>query len=139
MLDLLAVRSSARTLISRARGTRPRMSGMLRQPSQSSTISGPAGVISGIDDRHRLVIGCQRLVVLRRDGGDEEAKALVHLRRRQPDAVVLVHRLDHVVDQLLHDACFSSARSISRARARSTGWPMRATFNSDMSNDYPQT
>ena len=32
---------------------------------------------------------------------DEEAQALVHLRRRQPDAGVLVHRLDHVVDELL--------------------------------------
>jgi hypothetical protein len=27
----------------------------------------------------------------------------VHLRRRQADAVVLDHRVDHVVDQFLHD------------------------------------
>ena len=33
---------------SRARGTRPRMSGMLRQPSQSSATSDPIGVISGL-------------------------------------------------------------------------------------------
>ena len=27
----------------------------------------------------------------------------MYLRRRQPDAVILMHRLDHVVDQLLHE------------------------------------
>jgi hypothetical protein len=35
------------------------------------------------------------------EGGDEDAYALVHLRRREADAVVLGHRVDHVVDQLL--------------------------------------
>ena len=32
--------------------------------------------------------------------------------------------------------CFSSAGSTGRARARSTGWPMRATFRMDMKEDY---
>src|SRR5476649_2350695 len=30
------------------------------------------------------------------------------------------------------EACFSSERSSSRARVRSTGWPMRATLRIDM-------
>ena len=40
-------------------------------------------------------------VVAAVEHGHEHAQALVHLRRRQADAVVLVHRLDHVVDELL--------------------------------------
>ena len=94
-------RSSARTVISRARGTRPRMSGMLRQPSQSSTISLPTTVISGL----MIASGSASLVLVLAviERGDEHPDALVHLRRREADAVVLGHGVDHVVDQLLDD------------------------------------
>ena len=85
-----------------------------------------------IDEHHRLVIGRQRVVVVRRDGGDEDAQALVNLRRRQPDAVVLVHGVDHVVDQLLHRRAASARRARSRGRARAArdgpcGQPSTAT------------
>ena len=33
---------------------------------------------------------------------DEQSQTFVHLRRCQADPVILVHRVDHVVDQLLH-------------------------------------
>ena len=60
----------------------------------------------------------------------------VHLRRRQPDAVVLGHRVDHVVDQLLNRRALRiSAFSSGRAFARSTGCPMRATFRIDMTGE----
>ena len=67
--------------------------------------------------------------VVGREAGDEQPHALVHLRRRQPDALILAHRLEHVVDELL-DARRARSRpaSIGRAFARSTGWPIRATF-----------
>jgi hypothetical protein len=45
---IVPCRSKALTLISNTRGTRPRMSGMLRQPSQSSSVSLPMGAISGL-------------------------------------------------------------------------------------------
>ena len=61
------------------------MSGMLRQPSQSSTI---------VEHRRHRDLA---------HAGDEDAHGLVHLRRRQPDARVFVHRLEHVVDELLDD------------------------------------
>ena len=70
----------------------------------------PTGVISGlmsaISGTRALVVFVLVLVVVRRrrEAGDEEAQALVHLRRGQADAVVLAHRLDHVVDQLLDRA-----------------------------------
>ena len=41
----------------------------------------------------------------------------MHLRRRQPDAVILVHRLDHVVDELLHER-IAERRLVERPRAR---------------------
>ena len=53
-----------------------------------------------IDDCHRL-----RPLVLVVAGVElrhEQADALVHLRRGEPDTAVLDHRFDHVVDQLLH-------------------------------------
>ena len=56
----------------------------------------------GVDDRERRRF---RLVVLVAivERGDEQPEPLVHLRRGQTDAVILDHRVDHVVDQLLHD------------------------------------
>jgi len=51
-----------------------------------------------IDERHHLEI-----VAFAVDAGDEEAHALVDLRRGEADAFVLGHRLDHVVDQFLED------------------------------------
>ena len=115
---------------------------MLRQPSQSSTTSSPIGVISGIDQRHQrhaalpAVVVVIFIVVVGSEAGDEQPQALVHLRRRQPDPLVLAHRLEHVVDQLLTPRGRMSAGSTARARARSTGWPMRATLRIAMSGLY---
>src|SRR5581483_3782769 len=53
-----------------------------------------------IDQRKRFPLSAFIAVVER---GDEDADALVHLRRRKTDAVVFDHRVDQVVDQLLHD------------------------------------
>ena len=78
------------------------MSGMLRQPSQSSTHVAADRRDHRIDEHHRLGRPATAAPLLRRDGGHEDAEPLVHLRRRQADAVVLVHGVDHVVDQLLH-------------------------------------
>ena len=55
----------------------------------------------GIDDRHRLAARLARSSSPASSAATNSRSALVHLRRRQPDAVVLVHRLEHVVDQLL--------------------------------------
>ena len=63
-----------------------------------------------------------------REAGHEQPDALVDLRRRETDALILVHRLEHVVDQLLNPRRFHFAESIARAGARRTGCPMRATF-----------
>ena len=87
----------------------PRMSGMLRQPSQPSRVSGALGMISGLMIAGRLRV---RILVEQRD---EQAQALVHLRRGQADAVILVHRVDHVVDELLDSGSSSSTCSIGRA------------------------
>jgi 8-oxo-dGTP diphosphatase len=55
----------------------------------------------GIDDGERFRIA----VLVSLSGGiersDEQPQAFVHLRRRQTDAVILDHRVDHVVDQPL--------------------------------------
>ena len=75
---------------------------MLRQPSQSSTTSAPTGVISGL----MIAIGCDGVSSSSSPTSSDATNnrsALVDLRRRQPDAVVLDHRLDHVVDELLDD------------------------------------
>ena len=106
------------TLIARARGTRPRMSGMLRQPSQSSTISVPTGVITGLMNTIGSLSGDNGSSFVRRDGRHEDAQPFVNLRRRQADAVVLVHGVDHVVDQLLHRRLLQlGAFDLLRARA----------------------
>ena len=60
----------------------------------------------------------------------------VDLRRSQADAVILVHRLDHVVDELLEQRICSSDVSTGRARSRSTGCPIRATFRIDIAVNY---
>ena len=80
---------------------------MLRQPSQSSAVSSPTIAISGVDEGHQrdavfLVLFLVVLVVyVRREAGDEQPQARVYLRRGQPDTRVLLHRLEHVVDELL--------------------------------------
>ena len=108
---------------------------MLRQPSQSSTMSGPADGDLRIDHRHQrhplLVVVV--VVGARREAGHEQADALVHLRRGEADALILGHRLEHVVDQLL-DARRLDLADVDRPAhgARSTGWPMRATFRIDI-------
>ncbi len=55
----------------------------------------------GIDDRDRLAGRLARIVMI--EAGDKQPHALAHLRRGQTNAVILDHRLDHVVDQLLDD------------------------------------
>ena len=55
----------------------------------------------GIDDRDRLAGRLVRIVTI--EAGDKQPHAFVHLRRGQTNAVILDHRLDHVVDQLLDD------------------------------------
>ena len=47
------------------------------------------------------VIRRQRVVLARIDGGHEDAQAFVYLRRGEADAVILVHGVDHVIDQFL--------------------------------------
>ena len=77
------------------------MSGMLRQPSQSSTSSFVDRRDLGVDDRDRL-----RWAFRRR----RPASSVATNSRRpswtcgagEPDAVVLLHRLDHVVDESLN-------------------------------------
>ena len=54
-----------------------------------------------VDDGHRHDLGFAGAPIRLLDTGDEDPHAFVHLRARQPDAVILAHRLDHVVDQLL--------------------------------------
>ena len=71
-------------------------------------------MISGLMSAMASLFGVGLLVEQR----DEQAQALVHLRRRQPDAVILVHRLDHVVDELLHQRIAKSSTCRAAARAR---------------------
>ena len=54
----------------------------------------------GIDDHVRL--GLLLDVVSGIERRDENAQPFVHLRGGQADAVILGHRVDHVVDELLH-------------------------------------
>src|SRR5258705_262801 len=51
----------------------------------------------GVDDDGRLALRVGVLV----QQCDEQAQSFVHLRRGEADAVVLVHRVDHDVDQIL--------------------------------------
>jgi 8-oxo-dGTP diphosphatase len=51
-----------------------------------------------VHERDRIVFAPPFVIEV----GDEQAKAFVHLGRGQTDAGVLVHGVDHVVDQLLH-------------------------------------
>jgi hypothetical protein len=55
-----------------------------------------------VDDGHRHDLGFAGAPIRLLDAGDEDPHAFVHLRTGQPDAVILAHRLDHVVDQFLH-------------------------------------
>ena len=52
----------------------------------------------GIDDHGRFAL-CIRVFIQQRD---KDAQPLVHLRTGETDAVVLVHRVEHVVDQFLN-------------------------------------
>ena len=78
---------------------------MLRQPSQPTSISSPTGTISGLISAMNgmstsSVIGVDDVGAA--DAGDEQPEALVHLRRGQADSGILVHGLEHVIDQLLN-------------------------------------
>ena len=90
-------RSSARTVMSVQRGTIPRMSGMLRQPSQPSVFVLSTGTISGL----MMTVASDFGPGSSSSSATKMPDVLVDLRRGQPDAVVFVHRLDHVVDELL--------------------------------------
>ena len=67
--------------------------------------------------RHALLVVVLVAVGARREAGHEQADALVHLRRGQADALVLGHRLEHVVDQLL-DARRLDLADVDRPRPR---------------------
>jgi hypothetical protein len=54
-----------------------------------------------INHRERLRRFIRLRLVLPVDGGDEDPEAFVDLRRCQANAVVLGHRVDHVVDEFL--------------------------------------
>jgi len=53
----------------------------------------------GVDDRQHADVVVLPFAFV--DADDRQADALVHLRGRQADPLVLPHRLDHVVDELL--------------------------------------
>ena len=71
---------------------------MLRQPSQSSTMSVPTGVISGLMIAIGSVGSSPRSMS---SDATNSRTPFVDLRRREADAVILGHRVDHVVDELL--------------------------------------
>ena len=53
-----------------------------------------------VDDGNRF----GRLVIVRRiEAGDEQPHVLVHLWSRQPHPVILRHRFQHIVDELLYE------------------------------------
>ena len=61
---------------------------------------------------------------------DDDPVRLVHLGCGDAGAAGILHRLDHVIDEPAHPGC---RRVVDRSgRARSTGCPMRAIFNSAM-------
>ena len=70
---------------------------MLRHPSHPSTVSVLRARDLGIDERDGIAFSSPLGV----EDRDEHAPRFVHLRRRQADARILVHRLDHVIDELL--------------------------------------
>src|SRR5258705_7729588 len=66
----------------------------------------------GVDDDGRLALRVGVLV----QQCDEQAQPFVHLRRGEADAVLLVHRVDHVVDQFL-ERCALDVGFVERPRA----------------------
>src|SRR3954453_18052490 len=129
------LRSSPRTRISRARGTRPRISGMLRHPSQSSTISEPITVISGL----MTTIGSTSPSSASSSSSSLSAAAaptaatnsrtlswICGAARPTPWYSRIVAIMSSI--SLWVAAPRTSALSSGRALARSTGWPIRATF-----------
>ena len=71
---------------------------MLRHPSQPSAFSSDSGTISGFTTT-TASLSAPGIVVEQRH---EQPQVLVNLRRGQTDSVVLVHGVDHVVDEPLH-------------------------------------
>ena len=108
------LRLSARTVMARARGTRPRMSGMLRQPSQSSTISGPGRDDLGIHDHQRLGRSSSPSSSAS-SSATKIRRLLVDLRRRQPDAAILV------IVSIMSSISFCTAGAAQRRRDRARG------------------
>ena len=118
------LRSSARTVISRARGTRPRMSGMLRQPSQSSTTSAPTAVISGLMIAIGSASASSSSSSPASSDGDEEpqrlrAPAAPPARRRDTRPSCRSCRRSAAGSPAPSISAFSSGRAF----ARSTGMP----------------
>ena len=80
-------------------------------------------------ERHRLGIGIAWVLL---DAVDDDPARHVDLRRGEPGAVVVVHRLEHVVDQALDLGRRMASGDTGSAIWRSTGWPRRATFRMAM-------
>src|SRR3954466_8728519 len=116
---------------------------MLRHPSQSSTRSSVSTVISGLmiaisgtavsasssssssagprrggnPATNSRTPWCTGGAAAGGEPRDEQGRALVHLRRREAEGRILLHRLEHVVDELL-DARRLDVGGIDRLGAR---------------------
>src|SRR3954452_16116272 len=138
----LPLRSKARTTIFLARGTRPRISGMLRHPSQSSTVSRDAISISGL---MTAINGTS-------SPSSRSSSSSTSLRGGRP--ATKMRRLSctcgaarptpwysFIVSNMSSMSCWMAGVRISdgcsgRAFARRTGCPMRAIFKIDIRGNY---
>src|SRR4029079_16959624 len=137
--------------MSRARVTRPRISGMLRQPSQSSTVSWPTIEISGL---MRTICGtcessssssssCSASSSSSSSPGGCGAKPATNSRRLSCTcgAASPTPWYSFIVSNMSSMSCWISGVRISdgcsaRAFARRTGCPMRAIFKIDICELY---
>ena len=121
------------------------MSGMLRQPSQSSTTRSPTGVDLRIDQRHQrhiLAVVLIVFVVLRRRRRAAETRRRTGAGSREPAAPPARRPGIPSSSRTCRrsaagsPACGSPSGCSGRAFARSTGCPMRAIFRIDIGGLY---
>src|SRR5262245_22938259 len=114
------------------RGTIPRMSGMLRHPSQPSSIAGALATISG------LMITAAGLCASgsssRSATNSRSPSCTCGPARPTPWYSCIVSIMSSI--SFWTAALLMSDLSSGFARSRRTGWPMRATFRMDMKEDY---